>query len=472
MRRPINGEQAPINIRFDTTNEQIILAAMLAHKGVRRGLCRRFRESVPFTDKLHTMLWGAIVAMDSEGLDYDPATIQTYTDIECAEYAAELVERRPEVPPNLEHHVHLLEWSIKRFNAVNGPLAELILGLRDPHCDRATVIDAAKRIAITLDMGRSGSIFDTEAIITEQSNDLVRRMQGRAIYPIGIEGLDRFEDDTPRIIPGLAPKQITVVTGVSGSGKSTITDRIILEQIKRGRSVCIGAWEMSPGITLEVLATMWIGLSRTDVTTGSITQEEHQQLIQTMRFLKPSLKFVKIPKFTPSPGRKSNIRNVDAMMDSAEESGCDVFVVDLLRKGFITHDPEEEELALNHVQERVEASNLHLLAVQQQRMKDIEMRHDKRPTREGVKGSSAWVEVADTLLGIHRDAQWKAIDDDSVEIDILKQRYGKWPLAVRFDWNPETASLSNGVSIPYDITLSDDGAHGVAQIFGKKKRRS
>jgi replicative DNA helicase len=472
MRRPVESAgAAAIQIRFDTTNEQVILAAMLVHKGVRKGLCRRFRDAVPFSDKLHTMLFGALVAMNEEGLEFDPATVQAYTDAECAEYALQLVERRPEVPPNLEHHVLLLEWSGRRYQAVNGPLAELILNLRDPHCSKDNVVEAAQRLCNTLQRGSSGNVYNTESVIIDQSNEIARRMQGRAIYPIGIEGLDNFEDGSPRIIPGLAPKQISVVTGVSGSGKSTITNRIILEQLARGRSVCIGAWEMNPGMTMEILATLKLGLSRTDVTTGSITDEQHKRLVAAMYHMKPQLRFIRLPRFEPTAGRKSNIRHVDRMMDDAEETGCSIFVADLLRKGFITHDPEEEELALNHMQERVDASNLHALFVQQQRMKEVEMRKDKRPTREGVKGSSAWVEVADTVLGVHRDAQWKAIDDDSAEIDVLKQRYGKWPLAVRFDWNPLYASLRNGVSIPYDIALSDEGASGVNQVFGRKGKR-
>jgi len=471
MRRLVSEEEAapPVNIRFDTVNEQIVLAVALAHPTIRHGLVRRFRDGVPFIDKMHVSLWEVIVAMAGDNLEFDPATVQSYAGDEIADYASELVALRPDVPPNLEHHVRALEWSIQRYQAVNGPLAELILQLRDPHTPKEAVTEAAKRLSTAFTNGQSGALYDTASVITEQMVDIDKRVRGRAVYPYGIDGLDVDENGEQRIIPGAAPKRITLVTGVSGSGKSTVTDRIILGQIEQGRRVCIGAWEMNPGVTIEVLATMRCGLSRTDVTTGRLDRDVLRDLRSSMEELRDMVTFIRLPRFG---GKRNNIAQADSMLDAAEETGAEVFVADLLRKGFVSHDPEAEELALNHIQERVENSSLHALFVQQQRMKDIEMRQDKRPTREGVKGTSAWVEIADTVLGVHRDAQWKNVEDVSMEIDILKQRYGVWPLAVRFKWNPLYATLIDGVSVPYDIALSQEVNLGgaVAKVFAGKRK--
>lgn len=473
-RRLVNEEPegAPkVNIRFDTVNEQVVLAVALMHPTIRHGLVRRFRDSVPFVERTHVALWEVVVAMAGDNLEFDPATVQSYGDDELADYAAQLVSLRPDVPPNLEHHIRALEWSMQRYQAVNGPLAELILQLRDPHTPKEAVVESARRLSTAFTNGQSGVIYDTSAVITEQMGDLHKRAKGRAIYPYGIDGLDvDSETNDPRIIPGAAPKRITLITGVSGSGKSTVTDRIILGQLDQDRKVCIGAWEMNPGVTLEVLATMRCGLSRTDVTTGNLKPEDLRLLRNAMEEFRERIKFIKLPNLTGL--KRNNLHQVDSMIDAVEESGAEVFVADLLRKGFLSHDPEAEELALNHIQERIENSDVHALVVQQQRMKDIEMRQDKRPTREGVKGTSAWVEIADTVLGVHRDAQWKNVEDSSLEIDILKQRYGVWPLAVRFKWNPAYATLSDGVSVPYDIALSQEVNMGgaVAKVFARRKR--
>lgn len=478
MRRRIQQEpeqaSPPVEIRFDTVNEQVVLAVALGHPTVRHGLVRRFRESVPFVDKLHVNLWTAVLAMDRERLEFDPATVQSYAGDECADYAAELVAMRPDVPANLEHHITSLEWSIQRYSAVNGPLAELILQLRDPHTDKQAVIESAHKLATAFSNGESGAFYDTASVITQQMHDIVQRVEGRAVYPYNIDGLDVDESNEPRIIPGAAPKNITLVTGVSGSGKSTLVARIVLGQLQLGRKVAIGAWEMNPGVTIEILATLHLGFSRTAVTTGRLDADAVRELRKTMEWLREYIRFVKVP--IVSEGRvirRTNVSQVDAIMDAAEESGCEVFVADLLRKGFVSYEPDSEEQGLNHLQKRVEASSLHTIAVQQQRMKDIEQRSDKRPTREGVKGSSAWVEVSDTVLGVHRDAQWKNIEDTAIEVDILKQRYGKWPIAVRFEWDPIYATMRNGREVPYDLSLSQEVGLGgaVDKLFKGGKRR-
>ena len=73
---------------------------------------------------------------------------------------------------------------------------------------------------------------------------------------------------------------------------------------------------------------------------------------------------------------------------------------------------------------------VHGILAQQQRLKDIELRPDKRPTREGIKGSGAWTEVPDNIIGVHRPALWKPVPDNVLEVDILKQRV-RWGKGTR-----------------------------------------
>jgi len=98
----------------------------------------------------------------------------------------------------------------------------------------------------------------------------------------------------------------------------------------------------------------------------------------------------------------------------------------------------------------VEELGVHAVLLQQQRLKDIESRPDKRPTREGIKGSGAWVEVPDTIIGVHRPALFKRIDDTVLECFVLKQRHGRFPLGVEFRWEPESGMISGGTAIDYD----------------------
>jgi hypothetical protein len=133
--------------------------------------------------------------------------------------------------------------------------------------------------------------------------------------------------------------------------------------------------------------------------------------------------------------RWTNDGALDDIHEHIADSGCEVFIADLWKRCLRTTKPEDEEAALIRQQAIADETRTHAVLCQQQRLKDIEQRPDKRPTREGIKGSSAWVDVADTIIGVHRPSLWKNVDDDTVELDLLKQRWGKWPVAVEFDWD-------------------------------------
>lgn len=122
---------------------------------------------------------------------------------------------------------------------------------------------------------------------------------------------------------------------------------------------------------------------------------------------------------------------------------------------------------------------VHGIFVHQQRHKDM-ARADRKPTGEGLKGSGAYLETADNVIGVHRAAMWKQVDDDTLELIILKKRYGKGAEAIEFDWNPDTGSLRGGRSKSFDFeesTASSTGTYFTApnsfaasQGRGKGKR--
>ena len=102
------------------------------------------------------------------------------------------------------------------------------------------------------------------------------------------------------------------------------------------------------------------------------------------------------------------------------------------------------------------------LATHQQRAGDVEGRADKRPTREGLKGSKGVLEVADTLIGLFRPALVQSCADDTVEAIVLKQRRGRWPFAVRMGFDPRTWALANPREVPY-LRPGEDGLDDVVQ---------
>jgi uncharacterized membrane protein len=57
--------------------------------------------------------------------------------------------------------------------------------------------------------------------------------------------------------------------------------------------------------------------------------------------------------------------------------------------------------------------------------------------------------VSDNILAVYMPALMKRVANTKIEIDILKQRFGVWPIAVEFDWDGDVLSMTNGKIVDY-----------------------
>lgn len=450
----------PVRIPHDAVNEQTLLLAARADGDVRERLVGRLRPDA-FLVREHVEWWLVMGELVRRKLDYDPNTVRQLSGGKVdPEYLEGLVRERGEhVPANIDHHVTMLEWDRCRVDAVRGPVAQLLEALKDPTTPPERVRTISQALMSSFERGTTSSLLrDPTALVTSAMAEL-RGRRAQACYPYGLEGLD-LQDDRARwrMIPGAAPGKLTVVTGTPGSGKSALAARFALAQAAAGRRVLFAAWEPGDEDTLQLLAAMKLGWSRyTLSTTDGIDADAEAQLEQTMAELAQSIRFVGVPGAPLATGshvargeRAGNERALDQIHATIVDVGADVAIFDLWKRCLRQTDPDEEEQALVRQQAICARTKCHGILLQQQRLKDIEQRQDKRPTREGIKGSGAWVEVADTILGVHRPALWKPVDDVTLEIDVLKQRWGPWPMAIEFEWDSDKGSIAGGTTVPYD----------------------
>lgn len=461
-----------VKIPHDAVNEQVLIASAILDRDARKKLVLRIKPDA-FMVKEHVEAWIAISELARQGLEYDPDTIRSIAGTRVdANYLEELLASRRNAPVNLEHHIAMLEWDRARIEAVRGPIAQLLESLKDPTTPPERVRALSQSIATTFERGTASSLLREPTALIQSAMAELRTRRDRACYPYGIPGLDLQDDRVRwRMVPGAAPGKVTVVTGVPGSGKSTVAARIALAQIMAGRRVAYGAWEMGDENTLELLAAMNLGWSRYKMSTGALNDDEETQLREQMEAISPYIRFLAVPGAPRAVGshtargeRATNERSLDQIHSVLSDSGADIFLADLWKRCLRQIDPEEEEQALVRQQAIAAETKCHCILLQQQRLKDIESRDDKRPTREGIKGSGAWVEVADTIIGVHRPALWKNIDDVTLELDVLKQRWGPWPMAIEFDWDSEFGSIKGGMSVSYDQP-NGDGAAGSSNEF-------
>lgn len=239
----------------DPVNEIVVIGAALVSLEARARLVKQLPPD-NFFAKGHSEAWSVICELERRGLAYDPLTVKQMSGGKVdTNYLDNIIRDRPELPTNLEHHVEIMKWDRTRVEVIKGPLSGLVEAIRDPLTDPEIVKKNAEQIVGVLkSSGTHKYLRDPSTLVREQMASIRARRGGAACYPYGIDGFDIYGPDeklddgtdvsgTWRIVPGTAPKGTTVITGVSGSGKTTVTANVALAQANLERRVLFGAWE-------------------------------------------------------------------------------------------------------------------------------------------------------------------------------------------------------------------------------------
>lgn len=491
MRKKTGKEKAPeeaVKIQFDPVNEAVLIAAVVADERARK----LYLESIPgdyFTGDGHEAMWETLRDLFSRGLEYSVEAVRSLAGekFDC-NVLDEYVRARPHAPPNIKHHAELVRWHRARRDALKGPVTEFLDLFKDPSSEPARVSALAVRVKEAFSgHGDTRHLLNSKQLVEEHALELDRRMRGEALFPYGLPGLDRFGpedyeerdgqrvelDGKHRIIPGAEPGGITVVVGRSGSGKSTGLANIILSMANEGRRVMWGAWEQGHANALELAACLQLEMSRPAIRTGRFNKADRDELLAEMERIGRYVQMLRIPfNRNASSDRKYNRDNLNILNQYVAESGCDVAVFDLFHMSLEQSDPDEVTRALYRMGDIAKENRAHVVLVHQLR-KDLEVSGDPRPTRESISGVGSWIDVADTCLAFHRPGVYGGTDD-KIEVHVLKQRDGAWPLAVEFDWDGQYGSITNGrtlvVAKPGERTAMDDFL-GDAKPAGRKSNR-
>lgn len=484
-----------IDVPNDPVNEQVILAAMIADSGTRKRLAKLWPPEAFYAEQ-HRMIFTGLVELNRRKLEYDPATMARIVPDIDIRILETLASSRPDVPENLDFHVETLGWDWQRARATSGPLASLIESIQDPKESKEKLKSLARAVGDSFEgAGGTGRFLrDPKEVVRQAMNALKQRIEGEAYYPYGIEGLDYYEDGKRRIRPGASPGTISMITALSGSGKSTLTGHAILGSARQNlgpkkvkRKVLCGAWEEEAPVTIELLATLSMGMSRSRILDGRsnrlrddsseyepLSQEDLVAIEECMHGISRHVRFFDNPF---QRGRQRGAREVtnddhlDIIQEHIEDSGCNIFFADLFARCLVDDSPSAERHALFRLLSITQEQAMHTVIVHQQRAKDIETRIDKRPTREGIIGSGAWLDVCNTVMAPHLPAKWKRVPDDTMELYILKQRNGPWPIAIEFDWVPDTGQISNGRSMSVEAKGETDEL-GTGMTTPKKSGKS
>jgi replicative DNA helicase len=460
---------APKEFVYDASNEALVLRSAIAlARAEDRAPFRALIHSIGDDEFLvgqHSALWRVLRQISDKSLSYTTDTIVQLFAVEPvmldAEYLSEL-ENAEGAHANLEWHVRTLRWDATRARVMKAGLPELVRDLTDPRVTVERAVTSARSVVRALEGGGGRRFIHRreERAATYDAELMKRREQGN-FFPCGFESIDN------RMTEGFMPGNTAIVTGLSGSGKSTFAACLAITLAKLGRRPMICAWEMGSTSTLDVLVSMLTGVPLDCVVKGTYDDLQFYRLKRANEWVNKKILFMENAFFgqvaAASDGkrqRRSNDRNLDILEGYIAESGCDEIIMDLWDRLLADQSPEAVTDALYRQQNMHREYSVHGTLLVQLRLKDVEKRGDKRPTRESIKGVGTFVEVPDLIFGVHRDAQFKDVPDNTLEVICLKQRKGRANWAVRFGWSGDTCQITGGEEVPYNPGLEATSEYG------------
>ncbi len=461
-------EKDKVTIPIDTTNELIMLAAVINDEKARRKYINLSPDL--FLGPGHMEMWTCLQEIFRRDLDYSPEVVKSIAgDAFDHKTLDEYARSREGIVSNLAHHAERLRYEKMRHEAAIGVVPLFIDALRNPQTEPEDLKSLINQLQQTFIGGGSKYIQSGRSVVAELKQELKGRREGTAICSFGIDALDNYcQGDTvkikvdgdwvdkdvsglPRMVPGLAPGLITALTGLSGSGKSVFSARLIKEQVKNKKRILWGAWEMPKVNSMEMVGTISGGFSRTEFMSGRFNEDDEDELIEILNERSDYIDFFSLPDIRPKGDKfeRFNDKNLDAIHQAIAESGCDIFIADIFKYALHEMKPEEESRAIKRMGYIAKKEKCHVILVHHLNLKELEGREDKRPTRDAVMGSSGWINDVDNALSFHNPYLFgKDCEiNNKFEIHILKQRYGIWPQAIEFEWDADTGWFENGKTI-------------------------
>lgn len=434
-------------LKYSLKHEKIILGTMLRNRDIRKHLCLSMQAN-EFHSDVHKLIFAALQSMTEDKLDYTAPTLITLlpdSDWGGKELLDEL--EKSSNPKNIEHHVQRMRWDRARVDVYSDTIPELIAELKDPRSDIDETISIGSRIAERLKLARGNSAKATgKGLAGRHAASMRARQLGVTFRSSGYQAIDK------NLVAGFAKGKVTVVCGAPSSGKSSFSLNMARKQAKTWK-VGILAWESGIQDALDIVAAsqLKIPLDRFEKLSHMLTDEQQDQIDDYIANLldTESISFLKPPPKSILQGKlwEINQRVLDWVEGEIDNWDRDIIYWDLFEKRFADHNPNAIANALDNVQDMVkpERLNIHMILLHQLNLKEVERRQDERPTRDALKGSAAYIEVPDLVLGMYRPAVYDpGIQDNIIEIICLKQRKGPWPWKVICKWEGEYTRVSGG----------------------------
>ena len=205
-----------------------------------------------------------------------------------------------------------------------------------------------------------------------------------------------------RQIGGFKQGGVSVISGRSGEGKSTITGQLMLSAVEQGYNVCAYSGELNDSQFLEwichqAVEAKYVGY-RIDEKSGKTFTYISDEIIQRVKdYLQGHMFLYKNEELDEESETDAMLRVFEAC---ARRNGCSLFVADNLM--CLTISPDEENRAQQKVAAKLKAFakkyNVHVILIAHPRKRNPGTKF----TNDDISGASAIGNLADTIMSIEK----------------------------------------------------------------------
>jgi replicative DNA helicase len=459
-------------VDFDLANERVVISTILKSPEARSRV-RRQLNADDFGHPPHQVLFRATMALGQAGLTFSEDTIADLArGHDFGGYAylrAVLADYEP--TRNIDYHVARVRADAVKFRLLGETLPAIAAACEDPEAPPEKVASLLTHAAQQAGQGVPRSNLSGDSLVEGYYQTLrYRSAVGGVVEGTGFSVLDSS------LIAGLGPRAMSIIVARPAHGKTTMVANILRNRLLAGRPTWCGAWEMEPEDYLDKIVAIQTNIPAALLLRepGRLSGQERDDVIDIVERFRDEriIEFQKNP-FVDLPRSKDrffdyNDRNMDifeAEVERASGAGKAVFFLDVVGKMLPDRRPDPLTYATVRLRSIAKRYAVHICLVHHLSRDGAE----GRPTLETIKGSGAFEEEADLVLGLDRpilraSPAKRAKTEDYLDVHVLKQRNGPAPLCVRFRFQGGIFTLSD--EQPIDLTMLEREDSGSDRNFG------
>lgn len=454
-------------IEVDLANERVVLASAIRDRPSRRRLANDVGEE-DFGDARHRVAYRGLVEMERRNLEWNEDTFASLVPIAEAggwTYVRKLIEIY-EPNQNLDHHVERLRVDAVKLQVLKKHLPEISEVAADPGSSPTQLMSHVRAMGARIERSTRSPTRGGRPLVDGYYATLrARRAVQGIFYGTGFPQLDS------KLTLALAPGRLSVIAARPGFGKSTLASAILRHRVSARQGAYLGCYEMEREDYLDAMGAADTGISITRLTKEieTLTDDERARYAEAIeRYSDAGLieieenPFIGLPKLEDR-WADVNERNLDHF-ESIVSGTCDtksLYMIDVFFKLLVDRRPDKVQNAVIRLGQIAKRYRVHISLLHHLNREGAE----GRPTLEHLKGSGSLEEEPDLILGLDRpilraSAARRRRMHDHLDVYVLKQRKGPFPLWYRYRFDGATASVSDEETMDMSMADRDEATDG------------